>query len=188
MWDLAHLTSCIMTLAFYKREENLMIIKMLTALRDVIGLPTHFLFCSDTSPSLFQSSETPEALLPVSCLNNPSCLRGEMLPCPNRHLWCFLKEQITFKAQRNHSPLVGFPCQKESKEQPSYRLESAATYSSPRAMMPTLRALFYNTLCTTPPSVSIAPTSPVSIKMVLLGWYQSLSLTTRKLGMELLQP
>lgn len=43
------------------------------------------------------------------------------------------------------------------------------------------------TLCTTPPSVSIAPTSPVSIKMVLLGRYQSLSLTTKKLGMELLQ-
>ena len=70
--------SCIMTLTFYKREENLIIIKILTALTDVIGLPTHFLFCSDTSPSLFQSSETPEALLPVSCLNNPSCLRGKM--------------------------------------------------------------------------------------------------------------
>lgn len=98
MWDLAnYLTSCIMTLTFYKREENLIIIKILTALTDVIGLPTHFLFCSDTSPSLFQSSETPEALLPVSCLNNPSCLRGKMLPCPKRHFNIFWRNKLLLR-------------------------------------------------------------------------------------------
>lgn len=108
---------------------------------------------------------------------------------------------ITFKTQKNHLPLVEFPCQKEGKDRSSWH--SRITWHwhlfyllafiylfillIERVIMTTLRALFPYHRGKWHSHQPPYTTGPVSFRIIVLTRYQSPNITTKRLQMEFFQ-
>lgn len=86
-----YLISWSITLTHYlkkkKKKQTRWAWRSLWLWHDVTALTTHFPWLpSCPLPALFHTSWAPDVLLPGSCLSNPSCPQGNVLPCLRRYL------------------------------------------------------------------------------------------------------